>query len=172
MTIAYPDGVSKNLQTQLDLVWKRLCLNQFHDIVCGTAATVVFDDARKDFDFIMAENTRLLDQALSKLTTPGDSIVLFNPAPTNVSAPVLLPAGAGPQRVKGGSLGWADLPGYGIGSARTAPCTVGASESASGWILENSMIRATIDSESRLTSVHDKLLQRDLFEPGQDGNQL
>ena len=46
---------------QLNDLWKKYCLNQFHDILPGTAITEVFDDALKDY----AEINLLLDELIS-----------------------------------------------------------------------------------------------------------
>ena len=46
---------------QLNDLWKKYCLNQFHDILPGTAITEVFDDALKDY----AEIDQLLNELIA-----------------------------------------------------------------------------------------------------------
>ena len=61
-------GTSKKYpQQQLELAWKKLLLNQFHDIVPGTAIAEVYDDVHKDFSDLKSICEHIHKQSLSGL---------------------------------------------------------------------------------------------------------
>ncbi len=65
--------------------WKKILLNQFHDILPGTSIGDVFDDALKDYQYLNQEGNRLLQYGLevigSRIDTRGEGIplVVYNP---------------------------------------------------------------------------------------------
>ncbi len=48
--------------------WRKLCLNQFHDVITGAAITEVFEEARQDHAFIEAEARSAMQRAALSLT--------------------------------------------------------------------------------------------------------
>ena len=54
-------------QNDLEGAWKRLLVNQFHDILPGTAIADAYEDARQDFNAIRSSCERLQQQALAGL---------------------------------------------------------------------------------------------------------
>ena len=67
-------------RTGLDTAWKRLCLNQFHDILPGTSITEVLDDARKDFAEIATLTGQVNARSLAALE-PGSAPTVVNTSP-------------------------------------------------------------------------------------------
>jgi len=72
-------------QDQIEKAWKKLLLNQFHDIVTGTSIAEVLDDVRKDFAEIRRTCEQLQHRALSGLVknvkrrTREYDFAIFNP---------------------------------------------------------------------------------------------
>jgi len=63
---------------ELELAWKKMLFNQFHDILPGTAIPEVFADADRDWQAITATGTAILDAALETIAA---QIILTPPHP-------------------------------------------------------------------------------------------
>lgn len=67
---------------QLDQMWQRTLLNQFHDILPGSSIRQVYEDTAKDYAWIGTMGQNLLkqaeDQICSSICVDRDSIVVFN----------------------------------------------------------------------------------------------
>lgn len=65
--------------------WKKICTNQFHDIIPGSGIAEIYEDAAKAYQEIQEEGGRLLDDALEELTLAvgpaQDGMVIFNSLP-------------------------------------------------------------------------------------------
>lgn len=61
-------SASKYPQQQLERSWKKILLNQFHDILPGSSIEDVYKDARRDFSEIRSTCSTLIEQASSTLT--------------------------------------------------------------------------------------------------------
>jgi alpha-mannosidase len=78
-------AVRKYPQQELETAWKRLLLNQFHDILPGTSISSVYEDAANDHDAIRKTTNALMVNALSGISKPVKksskefSFVVFNP---------------------------------------------------------------------------------------------
>lgn len=76
-------------------VWKVLMRNQFHDILPGSSIRQVYEDSKKEYEYIFRETGRMSSAALSALTdsvkgTKG-TIVVYNPTGEQSPEPVYLP---------------------------------------------------------------------------------
>lgn len=67
---------------QLDTLWERVLLNQFHDILPGSSITEVYEDTDKDYEKIKQDGNAILKDTLETITThivkDNDSIALYN----------------------------------------------------------------------------------------------
>lgn len=75
---AYPEEqIRKN--------WKRICTNQFHDILPGSAIEEVYEDAKKSYEDLQEEGQLLLDRALSGIAEIAakqeNDVIVFNSLP-------------------------------------------------------------------------------------------
>lgn len=65
--------------------WKKICTNQFHDIIPGSGIAQIYQDAAKSYREIQQEGIRMLEDALADLTQavsmPQEGIVVFNALP-------------------------------------------------------------------------------------------
>lgn len=58
-------------QQQIEQAWKKLLLNQFHDIVPGTSIGEAYEDVRKDFAAIRSTCQHVQEQVFSSLVEKG-----------------------------------------------------------------------------------------------------
>jgi alpha-mannosidase len=175
--------------------WERVLLNQFHDILPGTAIAQVYADAMADYaDCALLAGGALataLDAVAAGVRTRRASVAVFNPTDT------LRPGGdvvhvALPEAMCGGNVEFADLDDAPLVSQRTGErdflvlvpdvgpigyqtLTVGraggAPEGSSvsahlvppgdGAILENELVRVTIDAAGEILSFVHKLYDED-----------
>ena len=176
----------------LDSLWKRLLLNQFHDIVPGTAVEEAYEDTRRDFAAI-EHGCKVLQQAAIDRLLPVDSprqggVTLFNPLPWERVEPVLLAApgahaivtdasgqrlpsqivrDSGPARVlcapRVPALGCAHL--TVTRAARPRPVRAEARQDA--LTLETPLVRLQFDAHGAIVSLVDKTRGRDIVAGGQ-----
>jgi len=65
---------------ELDAAWKKLLLNQFHDILPGSSIDWVYEDAERDLSEATLTGNWLTEKAIKAMTEPGPSLVVFNPS--------------------------------------------------------------------------------------------
>jgi len=84
----------------LDEMWKKVLLNQFHDVLPGSGIDLVYEDTTRDHRFVEERGGQRLDEALdliaSRVDTAGgppggEPLVVFNPLSWTRSGPVTLP---------------------------------------------------------------------------------
>ena len=83
----------------LDVIWKKILLNQFHDVLPGSGIDEVYEDFNSDHDFIEARTESLLLSTLDAIAArvdtqqgpPGDPLLVFNALSWPRSGPVALP---------------------------------------------------------------------------------
>lgn len=175
MVMAWPAGVAADLRARLRAMWKRVCLNQFHDVLTGTSVVIVFDDARADYAWVHQEATSLRELAIAA-AGQGTGLSVLNASPVP-SAPILFVAGDHEgQPVAGGTLMPIDpVPAYGtapIVAAEVPEATATLTQDGSDYVLENGLIRAVFSTSGQLTSLIHLGARRETLAPGQTGNQL
>ena len=136
---------------ELDRIWKAVLLNQFHDILPGSSIRWVHREAEETYARLAVELEAIIDRAQRALAGEGSASVAFNAAPHGREG---VPA-----------LGAAVVAGTGA-----QPVTV--SEDGPRLVLDNGLVRATIDERGLLTSVLDVGSQREALAPGAAGNLL
>ncbi|GAA3746895.1 alpha-mannosidase [Salinactinospora qingdaonensis] len=138
---------------QLDRLWKRVLLHQFHDILPGTSIAWVHRQAAQTYAEIGAELTEIIDtaqQALAGDATTGQHIE-FNAAPhARDGVPALGAAPAFP----------------------TEEGEVTVSTTSGGHVLDNGLLRVSVDPRGLVTSVLDLASGREAIAPGAAANLL
>ncbi|MFK4155385.1 alpha-mannosidase [Streptomyces fungicidicus] len=135
---------------ELDRIWKTVLLHQFHDILPGSSIAWVHREARATYARIAAELDGVIDAAQRALAGEGTVPLVFNAAPhTRARVPA---GGARPAS----------------GEGRT---TLDA-RPGGGHVLDNGLLRAEIDGNGLLVSVHDVEADRETIAPGRAGNLL
>ncbi len=142
-------GVQDYPYADLDRIWKTVLLHQFHDILPGSSIHWVHREAEATYARIGGELEAIIGAAQQALAGEGDQPVVFNAAPhIRDGVPAL---GAGP-------------------AADTGAATITAADG--GFVLDNGLIRVTIDSRGLITSAVDLDLDREAVAPGQAANLL
>jgi len=85
-------------QPDLDLMWKKTLLNQFHDVLPGSGIDLVYEDFDRDHDYIEGRAGELTSAACDLLASridtqsgpPGEPVAVFNPLSWERSGPVSL----------------------------------------------------------------------------------
>jgi alpha-mannosidase len=136
-------------------LWELVLLNQFHDIIPGSSITEVYKDSAAHYAEILRTGQQLRAAALAKLVPAGTArvaavntlgfprreVVTVDGQPALVTAPAL---------------------GYAVQTPVTKtdrPVTL--TVTASGFVLENEFLRATVRRDGHLTSLTDKRTGRE-----------
>ena len=138
-------GLAAYPYEQLDRLWKTVLLHQFHDILPGSSIAWVHREAEATYEVVKAELAAIVDGAIRALAGSGTDEVTFNAAPHARDG---VPA-----------LGAAAVP---------TPSTVEAR-----WgVLDNGLLRATVDGRGLVTSIVDLAAGRELLPDGAAANLL
>ncbi|KAH8999594.1 glycoside hydrolase family 38 protein [Lactarius hatsudake] len=179
---------------KLDDSWEKVLLNQFHDVLPGSAIGMVYDDAEKLYAEVRADTEALTEEAL-RVIYPGSlplsaavassgPLTLFahNTTPFARRDIVRVPLGGGIstenvlQTTSDGKEGYVVLEG-GPGGGLVLPSQISAkdlkgvtaqSSSSEHFVLRNENVRLTV-SDGRITSLFDVQLGRELIPHGQTG---
>lgn len=137
----------------LDRIWKTVLLQQFHDILPGSSIAWVHRQAQETYEAVETELQALIADAQAALAGNGDGQVVFNAAPHERAG---IPAGG--VRVAFDDLG-----------PETAVTVI---EEGKGWVLDNELVRVKIDEHGLITSVYDRVTDREAIPPGEVANLL
>ncbi|WP_457948470.1 alpha-mannosidase [Pseudarthrobacter sp. alpha12b] len=140
---AYPGAELKRL-------WQLVLLQQFHDILPGSAIAWVHQDAERNYQAIETALEALISDAAGAMLGSGDRQFLLNAAP----------------HARDG------VPALAAGEPEARPEPARATEHDGGYILDNGIIRAVIDADGLLASLLDYATGREAIAPGQRGNLL
>ncbi|WP_413250034.1 alpha-mannosidase [Sinomonas flava] len=129
-------------------LWRLTLLQQFHDILPGSAIAWVHRDAERNYAAIERGLEGLIARAAESLVGAGDREILLNAAPRARAGVAALAAGAvvRPER----------------------PAALAAR--GGGWVLENGAVRAEVDGEGFLVGLVDAVSGRDAIAPGVRSN--
>lgn len=182
----------------MDSAWKRVLLQQFHDILPGSSIPPVYVDALKDHDLVREAAGALRDQALDRLSAPvagPGAVRVFNSLSWARRDPILVkipPATSavalvGPdgvehaaqivQRGRDGDtvvVEGLDAPPIGWADYKIAELKRPAASrvSASPQGIETPLFRIAITPEGGISSVFDKRYGREAVAPGGIANDL
>jgi len=143
-------GVQDYPYADLDRIWKTVLLHQFHDILPGSSIHWVHREAEATYARIGAELEVIIAAAQKALAGEGTRELVFNAAPHVRDGVAAM--GAGPVAVVGGAT------------------TI--TEADGGFVLDNGIVRVTIDARGLITSAIDLELDREAVAPGLAANLL
>ncbi|MFF2850967.1 alpha-mannosidase [Streptomyces sp. NPDC058001] len=133
---------------ELDRIWKTVLLHQFHDILPGSSIAWVHREAERTYAAVADELNGIISRAHRALAPDGG--LVFNSAPHTWDG---IPAGgAGERAVTGGTA--------------LAPCVGG------GFVLDNGLLRVTVDANGLVVSAYDIAAERETVAPGRAANLL
>ncbi|GAA5152939.1 glycoside hydrolase family 38 C-terminal domain-containing protein [Pseudonocardia eucalypti] len=136
---------------ELDRIWKTVLLHQFHDILPGSSIAWVHRESRATYLRLFDELDAIVTAAQRALAgDPTGGEVVFNAAPHHRDG----------------------IPAHGARPAGPAPAPAACNPGDGGYVLDNGLVRAVVDSRGLLTSVRDLRANREALAPGSAGNLL
>jgi alpha-mannosidase len=159
---------------QLESVWQRVLLHQFHDILPGSSIAWVHQEAEAVHRELQGELAGLIGAALDG----GDSETsFFNAGPYARREVVVLPAGTtaeNGQPLSGGRQAvLVEAPALGSGGAVPSGLPPVTATAEDGVItLDNGVLRIRIDANGLVRSVYDQRARREALAPDRPGNLL
>jgi alpha-mannosidase len=155
----------------LTLTWRKLLLNQFHDILPGSSIHRVYEEAEATFDQAIAEAQQVANAAASTFTRPTSDCTVFN----SLSWPrtALVDMANGPVEVTVPACGWATLPASQPGDERLVngeSYALAGKSSDGSLFLENELIRVSFNARGEVASLWDKETGRETM--AAPGNRL
>ncbi|MEV0091338.1 glycoside hydrolase family 38 C-terminal domain-containing protein [Streptomyces sp. NPDC050738] len=168
----------------LDRIWKTVLLHQFHDILPGSSIAWVHREARETYERVREELEGIIAVSVAALGAAAGPAVL-NSSPygrlsvveldPSTDAPAALPV----QRLSDGSTAaalrvppLASAPLAAAGGLPHGVRTVTASRADGVFVLDNGVLRVTVDADGLLSSVRDLTAGREVLAPGTRGNLL
>ena len=158
---------------RMDAAWKKLLLNQFHDILPGSSIARVYEDARRDHQWILSEANDVRDAMLSALIEDEAGATVFNSLSFDRTGLVLLPEAFADgavtdegepvptQRMEGGALALVCVPACGAVSLLPRPAEAeyipekAALTPDGGAIIQNEFIVAELNARGEVVSYVD-----------------
>ncbi|MDQ0642590.1 alpha-mannosidase [Microbacterium murale] len=135
---------------RLQRVWETVLLQQFHDILPGSSIAWVYQDAERNYAFVARELEELIGDSLRALAGEGALALVANASPHAREGLVALGAGVGDS------------------ASDVEPRRDGAT----GWVLDNGIVRATVDDRGLVVSAVDLQTGRDVVVPGRPAGLL
>ncbi|TKJ37913.1 alpha-mannosidase 2c1 [candidate division LCP-89 bacterium B3_LCP] len=171
---------------QLDAIWKKVLINQFHDILPGSSITKVYAVTKKEQREALRHCDTLLDKAAERLfDTDSDSLVLFNCLHNEWSGVVSLPPDWKDCLVRDDSgnhipvqledeklLALVSIPPYGFRTLTKYEGQSIDSQIQHDLVLENDLVQYEFDSDGKLIKAYDKRSEREILAAGKAGNVL
>jgi len=139
--------------TELEALWKKLLLNQFHDILPGSSIDWVYQEAERDLSDVAFGAARITARALKQVAGDGYRVAVFNA--NSHRRREVIEFGHRLRLVEAPPCGWAVQEELSIRDEQR----VRVSERG----MENSMLRVRWDDRGVLTSVWDKQAQREVL---------
>lgn len=158
---------------RLESLWRRVLLNQFHDILPGSSIAWVHRQAEREYGEIHGELETLIADAAGRL--PGGPALLNAGPYARREVAVVADAGfEGSQRLSDGRTAvLADVGPLASGGTADAPRQpVTARAQDGGYVIDNGELTVVVDRRGLLTSVYDHTARRESIAPGAAGNLL
>lgn len=179
--VAYP-------AEELDRMWKKVLINQFHDILPGSAIHEVYEVTKEEYAALQKEIKALEEERLHALVGDGEGITIFNTTGHDRSdivelgeihaealkdaEGVLYPV----QKTAEGAVVYVEhLPSKGY---KTFAAVSGETEQKTPFVivgdhtLETPFYTVHLDAEGRFDRIYDKENDREVLQDGKKGNQF
>ncbi|MFJ5260126.1 alpha-mannosidase [Streptomyces sp. NPDC088387] len=156
---------------RLEAAWRRVLLNQFHDILPGSSIAWVHQQAEREYAEIHTELEAVIAESTARLPGPP---ALLNAGPYARREVAVVPEAPGGQRLSDGRTAVLVEAGA-LASGTTVAADRGAVAATArdgGFVLDNGVLTVVVDRRGLLTSVHDRATRREAIAPGAAGNLL
>ena len=173
---------------ELDRMWKKVLINQFHDILPGSAIHEVYEVTKEEYAALQKEIKALEEERLHALVGDGEGITIFNTTGHDRSdivelgeihaealkdaEGVLYPV----QKTAEGAVVYVEhLPSKGY---KTFAAVSGETEQKTPFVivgdhtLETPFYTIHLDAEGRFDRIYDKENDREVLQDGKKGNQF
>lgn len=139
----YPAG-------ELEVLWKTLLLNQFHDILPGSSIDWVYEDAERDLSEVVQSANAIAHRATTAISGSGEQVAVFNPNSHHRR-----------EVIRAGDFRMVEAPP--CGWAVQDPAGDVDRVSVTTRSMENALLRVEWDDVGLLTSIWDKQSQREVL---------
>jgi alpha-mannosidase len=147
---------------ELEAAWKKLLLNQFHDILPGSSIDWVYEEANGDLLMVGNAADEIASEAISRLAGTGDHLTVFNA--NSHRRREIVDLGDRLRVVEAPSCGWAVQDRAAVRSDQQVTVSEGS--------MENDLLHVEWDADGLLTSIWDKEAGREVLAEGKRGNLL
>jgi alpha-mannosidase len=153
-------------QTEIERMWKLLLLNQFHDVLPGSSIGLVYEDSRKHYAEISTTCSKLIENAMDEIAKGlCVSSCVFNTVGWDRHGVLEVD----------NMENWFNVVSYGYSTLLKSSLPkhvspVSLSTVKNGWVLDNGIVKATIDATGKVTSMQHK--NRECIQAGKAGNQF
>ena len=139
----YPAG-------ELEVLWKTLLLNQFHDILPGSSIDWVYEDAERDLSEVVQSANAIAHRATTAISGSGEEFAVFNPNSHHRR-----------EVIRAGDFRMVEAPpcGWAVQDAAGDVDRVSVTTRS----MENALLRVEWDDVGLLTSIWDKQSQREVL---------
>jgi len=160
--------------TLWDEAWKTVLLNQFHDILPGSSIHRVYEEAEAQLEGVVETAEGLAGDARKALVSGSEGLTIFNSLSWDRKGIIALPEGLTglvdetgkptPTQAHGGetftevtvpACGWA---GFRVGEPKIPESTIRATPNS----LENTLLRIEFNEFGEISSIFDKITQKEL----------
>ncbi|GGL05481.1 putative glycosyl hydrolase [Salinibacterium xinjiangense] len=133
----------------LESVWRTVLLQQFHDILPGSSIAWVHQEAERNYAEVAVILEGIITEAIAAIAGAGDDVVTFNASP------------------------FARNGVHSLGASVEAPSAASiVTQTAEGFVLENSAVRVVIDARGLIVSMLDRIAGRETIPVGETANLL
>lgn len=140
-------------QTRINDNWELILLNQFHDIIPGSSIKEVYEDSHRQYEEVIENGNEMYNDALNSLkanvNTDG-GLFVYNPNAFTFSGIV---------ETENGSVYVENIPS--LGYKVVTPVNVSPVFNAKNGIIENELIKITLNENAEIISVYDKEYDRE-----------
>lgn len=169
----------------LDRMWKTVLINQFHDILPGSAIREVYEVSKKEYEEVQAQIDQLRKERFALLAPASDNVAVFNTKGFASDEVVCLPGtdaaslidGEGRvwpiQQTENGAVAYIEnLPAKGckVFTPSQEPAEEGNPFTIKKNGIETPFFSVEFDAQGMITKLYDKEEERDALVPGQRGN--
>ena len=159
-------GTAEPLDLTAD--WKLTLRNQFHDILPGSSIREAYVQTEAEMTGVIARAEAVAAERLAELAGPaGDALAVANLtgqtlAHWQVTSATGLPASLNSQKT---AEGWVAASDAVLAPLSVTHCTEAtkATATATGSVLENALVRASLDAQGRIASLLDKRTGREVL---------
>ncbi|HBC87363.1 MAG TPA: alpha-mannosidase 2c1 [Lentisphaeria bacterium] len=177
--------LSKYPSKDLDFMWKKLLLNQFHDILPGSSIRKVYETTQKEHAECLEKCDGIIQDAGKVLFDKNeDYVAMSNCLSCNYRGVVELPKGLDcglldedgnevlVQKEGKKTVALVDIPAQGFKVFEKSGSAPEGETASGGLVLENELIRYEFEKDGTISRIFDRECEREVLEKGAKGNLL